>query len=81
MAATRADRIMANCSEQRAAWAGGSMHSGAVGEIKAAMALQRYPDEKKKEKAMAHQTPCCRKLPKKAQKPHRDAPSVELAAN
>lgn len=80
MAATTADRALANCSEQRAAWAGGSMYSGAVGEIKAAMAQQRYPDEKKKEKATAPQILCCRKLPERAQKPHRDAPSAELAA-
>lgn len=78
MAANKADRTVANCSEQRAAWAGGSMYSGAVGEIKAAMALQRYPDEKKKEKATAPQALCCRKLPERAQKPHRGAPSAAI---
>lgn len=45
------------------------------------MAMQRYPDEKKKEKATAPQIVCCRKLPERAQKPHGDAPSAELAIN
>lgn len=81
MAATGPNRIMADCSKQRATSAGRSKRSGADGEIKVAMALQRYADEKQEEKAMAHQTHCCRKMPKRAEKPHSDAPSAELAAN